>query len=77
MANRIFTLKETADYLRICESRLRKMINSNEIASFKNGYRIYFTEQAIMEYLSLQEKKARGYELNKNMSYFNDKARLI
>lgn len=51
----IMSVDETASFLHCSSSNIRNMIRSNQIPYFRLGARIYFTKQAIIEWLHSKE----------------------
>lgn len=53
---RIFNVKETAEYLNCSESSIRKMVRNKEIAFFRIGSKINFTQESIESWIKEQQK---------------------
>lgn len=53
----VLNIKETADLLRVSVSTIRKLVKNNELAHFRVAYRLFFTREAIEDFIRKQELK--------------------
>ena len=59
MKKKVMTLKEVAQYLKMSESCIIKLVKEKQIPFFRVGYRIYFEENAINEWIEIKEKQEK------------------
>ena len=52
----IFNVKETAEYLNCSVSSIRKMVRNKEIAFFRIGSKINFTQESIESWIKKQQE---------------------
>jgi excisionase family DNA binding protein len=59
---RTLTVKQTADYLGLCEDTIYNMVREKQIPHFRSRRRILFTVEAIDSWIRDQEDKAMRME---------------
>ena len=55
---KVLNIQETADFLRVSVSTIRKLVATKKIKSFRVAYRLYFTEESIESFIREQEAES-------------------
>jgi excisionase family DNA binding protein len=67
MTKDLYTLKETAEMLRLSTSKLYKMVEAREIGHIKNSGKLTFKAKHLNDYLRMHEVKPVSSTLDQEM----------